>query len=181
MRRRKSRGQNLPPSTGLQFFGHVAIDDASEQNNRHAARCGGQRTRGQRHSIRSGHSNSPVEASRRAWRGNSPTAIRRHQNYARLSLSGSDHKPPSEVRHGRPRDKLPPAPDHLPKRTDARSARMLETRAAPTYSAATECEHPVNPIRAFRYNSGTLSVMCLFCSLFWMDGIRGCAPKSLMR
>jgi alkaline phosphatase D len=27
----KEQGQNLPPSAGLQFFGHVAIDGASEQ------------------------------------------------------------------------------------------------------------------------------------------------------
>ena len=26
----KEQGQNLPPSEGLQFFGHVAIDGASE-------------------------------------------------------------------------------------------------------------------------------------------------------
>jgi len=26
----KEQGQNLPPSFGLQFFGHVAIDGASE-------------------------------------------------------------------------------------------------------------------------------------------------------
>ena len=27
----KEQGQNLPPSEGLQFFGHVAIDGASQQ------------------------------------------------------------------------------------------------------------------------------------------------------
>ena len=27
----KEQGQNLPPSDGLQFFGHIAIDGASQQ------------------------------------------------------------------------------------------------------------------------------------------------------
>jgi alkaline phosphatase D len=27
----KEQGRNLPPSEGLQFFGHVAIDGASQQ------------------------------------------------------------------------------------------------------------------------------------------------------
>ena len=27
----KEQGQNLPPSEGLQFFGHIAIDGASQQ------------------------------------------------------------------------------------------------------------------------------------------------------
>lgn len=31
MRRPRSKGQNLPPSAGLQFFGLVDIDGATEQ------------------------------------------------------------------------------------------------------------------------------------------------------
>jgi alkaline phosphatase D len=27
----KEQGQNLPPSEGMQFFGHIAIDGASQQ------------------------------------------------------------------------------------------------------------------------------------------------------